>query len=129
VYKLIISLHSKRYRQSGILIHQQNSYAPRSRRCTGRREAQNPEPVNKVKKNFLHIVHHENIGRMEYELSYAQVLLFDLVSALHERSAARSSGEVVAAALWEDDILTNPCTPYDPYLSYSERGQIQFAFC
>jgi hypothetical protein len=32
-------LHSKRYWRTGILIHQQNPYAPHSRQCTGRREA------------------------------------------------------------------------------------------
>jgi hypothetical protein len=31
-------LHSQSYRPTGILVHQQNSYAPRCRRCTGRRE-------------------------------------------------------------------------------------------
>jgi hypothetical protein len=34
-----------------MLIHQRNLYAPRSRQCTGRREAQSREPVNKGK-NF-----------------------------------------------------------------------------
>jgi hypothetical protein len=43
------------YRSSGMLIHRQNSNAPRSKRCTGRREAQSHEPVNKVKKNSLYI--------------------------------------------------------------------------
>jgi hypothetical protein len=47
--KLITSLNFKRYGLSGILIHQQNSYATRSRQCTGRREAQSREPANKVK--------------------------------------------------------------------------------
>jgi hypothetical protein len=50
VHKLITSLHSKCYRPSGILIHRQNSYALRGKQHTGRREAQNSEPVNKVKK-------------------------------------------------------------------------------
>jgi hypothetical protein len=35
-------LHSDRYRLTGVFINRQNPYAPRSRRCTGRRE-----PVNK----------------------------------------------------------------------------------
>jgi hypothetical protein len=48
--ELITSLHSKSYRPSGILIHRQNSYALRSRRRTGRHEAQSRESVNKVKK-------------------------------------------------------------------------------
>jgi hypothetical protein len=34
-----------------MLIHRQYSYAPRSRRCTGRRAAQRREPVN-ISKNF-----------------------------------------------------------------------------
>jgi hypothetical protein len=38
--QLLTSLYSKRYRPSGILIHRQNSYAPRSKRHTGRRETQ-----------------------------------------------------------------------------------------
>jgi hypothetical protein len=42
-------LHSKRYWPTGILIHRQNSYVPHSRRCTGRREEQSYEPVNKGK--------------------------------------------------------------------------------
>jgi hypothetical protein len=42
--KLITSLNSKRYLPPGILIHRHNSYAPRSRRCTGRRQ-----PANKGK--------------------------------------------------------------------------------
>jgi hypothetical protein len=42
--KLITSLHSKHHKPLNILIHLQNSYAPRSRRCTGRRV-----PVNKGK--------------------------------------------------------------------------------
>jgi hypothetical protein len=33
-----------------MLIHRQNSYAPRSKQLTGRREAQSRERVNKVKK-------------------------------------------------------------------------------
>jgi hypothetical protein len=33
-----------------MLIHQQNSYAPRGTQRTGRGEAQSREPVNKVKK-------------------------------------------------------------------------------
>jgi hypothetical protein len=40
---------SKFYRPSDILIHRQNSYTLRSRRCTGRREAQSRVPVNKGK--------------------------------------------------------------------------------
>jgi hypothetical protein len=47
--KLITSLNSKRYQPSGILIHRQNSYAPLSQRCSGRREAQSREPVNECK--------------------------------------------------------------------------------
>jgi hypothetical protein len=54
VHKLFISLHSKYYRLSGKLIHWQNSYAPRSRRCTGRREAQSSEPVKKDEILFVH---------------------------------------------------------------------------
>jgi hypothetical protein len=53
VHKLITSLHSKRYRPSGMLIHRQNLYVPRSKRRTRRREAQSREPVNKVKKETL----------------------------------------------------------------------------
>jgi hypothetical protein len=33
-------LHSERYRLSGMLIHRQNSYAPRGRQCTGRLKAE-----------------------------------------------------------------------------------------
>jgi hypothetical protein len=47
VQKLITFLHSKRYRPSGMLIHRQNSYAPRRKGRTGRLE-----PVNKVKKTL-----------------------------------------------------------------------------
>jgi hypothetical protein len=47
---LITSLHSERYRPSGTLIHWQNSYMPRSRRCTGRREAHRRKPINKCEK-------------------------------------------------------------------------------
>jgi hypothetical protein len=36
-----------------MLIHPQNSYAPRGKQRTGRGEAQNHEPVNKVKILFL----------------------------------------------------------------------------
>jgi hypothetical protein len=43
----ITALNSK-HGPSGILIHQQNSYSPRSKRRTGRREAQSRELVNKV---------------------------------------------------------------------------------
>jgi hypothetical protein len=35
VHMLITSLHSLRYRPTGMMIHRQNSYAPRSQRCTG----------------------------------------------------------------------------------------------
>jgi hypothetical protein len=35
-----------------MLIHRQNLYAPRGKRRTGRREAQNHEPVNKVKNSL-----------------------------------------------------------------------------
>jgi hypothetical protein len=41
--KSVTYFNYKRYRPSGILIHRQNSYAPRSWRCTGRREAQSRE--------------------------------------------------------------------------------------
>jgi hypothetical protein len=34
----IISLHSKRYQPSGMLIHRQNSHAPRGKQLTGSRE-------------------------------------------------------------------------------------------
>jgi hypothetical protein len=51
---LITFLHSKHYRPSGMLIHWQNSYErSSSKRLTGRREAQNPEVVNRVKKKKL----------------------------------------------------------------------------
>jgi hypothetical protein len=33
-----------------MMIHRQNSYMPRGKHRTGRREAQSCEPVNKVKK-------------------------------------------------------------------------------
>jgi hypothetical protein len=33
-----------------MLIHRKNSYAPRGKQRTGRREGQRREPVNKVKK-------------------------------------------------------------------------------
>jgi hypothetical protein len=49
-HKLVTSLHPISYRPSGMLIHRQNSYAPLGRRCTGRREVQSRELVNKVKK-------------------------------------------------------------------------------
>jgi hypothetical protein len=42
--KLITPLNSKHYQPSGILLHQQNAYAPHSRWCTGCHE-----PVNKGK--------------------------------------------------------------------------------
>jgi hypothetical protein len=47
--ELIASLNSKYYRPSGMLIHRQNSYSTRSRRCIGYREAQSREPVNNRK--------------------------------------------------------------------------------
>jgi hypothetical protein len=43
VNKVRTFLHSERYRLSDMLIHQQNSYAPRSKRRTGRRDAQGRE--------------------------------------------------------------------------------------
>jgi hypothetical protein len=46
--KLITSFHSKRYRPSGMVIHRQNSYAPRGKQRTGRLEEQSSEPVNRV---------------------------------------------------------------------------------
>jgi hypothetical protein len=39
-----------------MLIHRQNSYALRNRRCTGRREAQSSEPVNEVEKKIYVLV-------------------------------------------------------------------------
>jgi hypothetical protein len=39
--KVLISLHSLRCLPPGTLIHRQNSYTPRSKRCTGRREPAN----------------------------------------------------------------------------------------
>jgi hypothetical protein len=39
-----------------MLIHRQNSYAPRGKQRTGHREAQNREPVKKVKNNSLYII-------------------------------------------------------------------------
>jgi hypothetical protein len=35
-----------------MLIHRQNSYAPRGKQRTGRREAQSREPANEVKKEL-----------------------------------------------------------------------------
>jgi hypothetical protein len=47
-------LNSKHYRPSGIPIHRQNSYRPRSQRCTDRRrEAHSREPANK-RRNLLY---------------------------------------------------------------------------
>jgi hypothetical protein len=46
--KVRTSLHSERHRPSAMLIDWQNLYAPRSKRPTGRREAQS-RAVNKVK--------------------------------------------------------------------------------
>jgi hypothetical protein len=43
--KLITFFHSKRYQSSGMLIHWKNSYVPRSKQRTGRRE-----PANKIRK-------------------------------------------------------------------------------
>jgi hypothetical protein len=51
---LITSLHSKSYLLSGMLINRQNSYAPRGKQRTGLREAQNREPVNKLKELSLY---------------------------------------------------------------------------
>jgi hypothetical protein len=50
--ELMTSCHSKRYRSSDILNHRQNSYAPRSRRCTGRLEAQSRNRRAKLKKTL-----------------------------------------------------------------------------
>jgi hypothetical protein len=38
-----------------MLILRQNSYVPRGKQRTGRREAQSREPVSKVKKKTLHL--------------------------------------------------------------------------
>jgi hypothetical protein len=40
-HKLITSLHSKRYRPSGMLIHKQNSYATGSKRGAGQQSLKN----------------------------------------------------------------------------------------
>jgi hypothetical protein len=45
VRELIPSLHSQRYRSSGMLIHRQNSDAPHDEQPSGRREAQNHEII------------------------------------------------------------------------------------
>jgi hypothetical protein len=47
--KLIMSFNSNRYWPSGILIHQQNLYVPRSQWHTSHREAQSRKLVSKVK--------------------------------------------------------------------------------
>jgi hypothetical protein len=52
--QVIYFFHSKRYRPSGMLIHRQNSCAPRGKQRTRRREAQSREPVNKVKNLFVY---------------------------------------------------------------------------
>jgi hypothetical protein len=52
VHKLIASFHSKRYRPSGMLIHQQNVYVPHDQQCTGCHELQNHEPVSRVEKSL-----------------------------------------------------------------------------
>jgi hypothetical protein len=49
VHKIITSLNSKHYQPSGMLIHWQNSYAPRKKQWTGRHETQSCEPINRVK--------------------------------------------------------------------------------
>jgi hypothetical protein len=56
---IINAFNSKRYWPSGILIHRQNSYAPRSKRRTGRREAQSCELVKKV--NDLSVYVHTSL--------------------------------------------------------------------
>jgi hypothetical protein len=40
-----------------MLIHRQNSYAPRGKQHTGHREAQSREPFNKVKKLSVETIH------------------------------------------------------------------------
>jgi hypothetical protein len=69
-------LNSKRYRPSSILIHRQNLYAPRSRRCNGRHEVQSRKAVNRVKKNLY--------------LSYARRL-----KTVYGRSVKGKKGKVV----------------------------------
>jgi hypothetical protein len=56
VHYLIMSLHSRCYWPSGMLIHQQNLYVPRNKQCTDRHEAQSCELVNKVKKLTVYIL-------------------------------------------------------------------------
>jgi hypothetical protein len=55
VHKVNNFLPFKRYWPSGILVHRQNSFAPLSRRRTGRREAQSHDPVNEVKPPYIYI--------------------------------------------------------------------------
>jgi hypothetical protein len=49
------SLHYKCHRPSGMPMHRQYAYAPRSRRRTVRREEQSHEPVNKLRKISLYL--------------------------------------------------------------------------
>jgi hypothetical protein len=74
--KLITFLNSECYWPSGILIYLQSSYAPRSWQCTGHREAQSHEPVNKGKYFPVFLVDvpygvgHSNVDRLHIDCSH-----------------------------------------------------------
>jgi hypothetical protein len=63
---LITSFDCKRNRPPGLLIHQQNSQAARSKRRSRRCEAQRREPVNKFKK-LLYIYLYEKSAILVYK--------------------------------------------------------------
>jgi hypothetical protein len=49
-----------------MLIHRQNSYAPRSKQRSCRREAQSREPVNKVKKKNKYL--YKDLRRCDHDV-------------------------------------------------------------
>jgi hypothetical protein len=114
--KLITSLHSERYRPSGVLVHRQNLYAPRSRWCTGRREAQRREPVNKIRTSLymanrkLQLINksvtclHQHVNQFNYlfyKLNWHRYWTFSIITLVFQKlSLLPSSGKCMKQPVW-----------------------------
>jgi hypothetical protein len=60
-----------------MLIHPQNSYVPRGKQRTGRREVQSREPVSEVKVLSLYSVSQEECARLQEGVPYVKIYRYN----------------------------------------------------
>jgi hypothetical protein len=117
--KLITSLNSKHCRPSGIPIRRQNSYAPRSRRCTGHREVQSREPVNESKIIKCLIIRSFGVGTLMFltvSCDLFRVLesierpesCIDILFIYNLTLYSRALLEAATSLLWKPNVYQSP---------------------